>query len=159
MATRISRAVNQQVSWPILPGTYLLVLRATTPVSLSVGRLGTFALPAGFYGYVGSAHGPGGLAARLARHLQPHKQIHWHIDALTALLPIVAIQATTAAERLECDWVQRLLAQGASAPIPGFGSSDCRAGCPAHLLRLPEQSGLTENKSENFFQWRQEAAS
>lgn len=147
------------VPWPILPGTYLLVLRATTPVSLSVGRLGTFALPAGLYGYVGSAHGPGGLAARLARHLQPHKQIHWHIDALTALLPIVAIQATAAAERLECEWVQRLLAQGASAPIPGFGSSDCRAGCPAHLLRLPEQSGLTENKSENFFQWRQEAAS
>ena len=25
---------------------------------------------------------------------------------------------------------------GASVPVPGFGSSDCRA-CPAHLVALP----------------------
>jgi Uri superfamily endonuclease len=32
--------------------------------------------------------------------------------------------------------------KGVTAPVPGFGSSDCRAGCKAHLYRLPDNSGL-----------------
>jgi HEAT repeat protein len=35
---------------------------------------------------------------------------------------------------------------GASTPAPGFGSSDCRNGCPAHLIRLPD--GLTPTELE-----------
>lgn len=129
MATRISK-------WPTEAGTYLLELRATEPVTIAAGRWRGFTLPPGVYVYVGSAHGSGGLAARLARHLRAEKRPHWHIDALTTVLPVAAVRATVSLERLECAWVRRLLAGGASAPIPGFGSSDCRAGCPAHLLRL-----------------------
>jgi len=35
----------------------------------------------------------------------------------------------------ECRLVADLLASGATIPLPGFGSSDCR-GCQAHLVRL-----------------------
>jgi Uri superfamily endonuclease len=43
----------------------------------------------------------------------------------------------------ECGLIGALLASGASAPIPGFGASDCRSGCPAHLLRVePDQRGV-----------------
>ena len=37
----------------------------------------------GFYLYCGSAKGPGGLAARLARHMRHGKAIRWHVDVLT----------------------------------------------------------------------------
>ena len=33
-----------------------------------------------------------------------------------------------------------LVLPGASVPVPGFGSSDCRA-CPAHLVMLPAGLG------------------
>ncbi len=124
-----------------MAGTYLLQLHAAEPVALTVGGLGAFTLPAGIYVYAGSAHGAGGLAARLARHLRAEKRRHWHIDALTAALPVVAVWTMASRERLECVWVQGVLAAGASAPIRGFGSSDCRAGCPAHLLRLSVEPG------------------
>jgi len=31
---------------------------------------------------------------------------------------------------------------GGSIPIPGFGSSDCRSGCEAHLIYTGERRGL-----------------
>ena len=27
------------------------------------------------------------------------------------------------------------------APVPGFGATDCRAGCPAHLMCVPTAVG------------------
>ncbi len=42
----------------------------------------------------------------------------------------------------ECDLLARVLdIPGASVPVPGFGSSDCRA-CPAHLVTLPDDLDL-----------------
>jgi Uri superfamily endonuclease len=122
---------------PRAPGAYLLLIEVTAALTLRVGRLGEFALAAGRYAYVGSARGPGGLAGRVRRHLSPARRPHWHVDALTALAPVVRIYAVASPEPLECAWVQSLLAQpGCTAPIPGFGSSDCRCGCPAHLVRV-----------------------
>jgi Uri superfamily endonuclease len=126
---------------PAVPGAYVLLLTAYAPVVLNMPRFGKLTLAAGQYAYVGSAHGPGGLKARVGRHLRAEKPLHWHIDYLTAALParhVVAVVVTNGA-RLECTWVKRLLAlNGASAPAPDFGSSDCRNGCPAHLVRLPD---------------------
>ncbi len=125
-------------SWPTDRGSYVLVIRLQEPVELVAGRLGRFRLEPGLYAYTGSARGPGGLRARLSRHLRPEKRPHWHVDYLTEMLPIAAVHCRVADESLECLWVPRLLAlPGASAPVIGFGSSDCRAGCPAHLIRLP----------------------
>lgn len=50
------------------PGTYALLLKLDKQERITVGKLGTFDLPAGYYLYVGSALGPGGLRARLTRH-------------------------------------------------------------------------------------------
>ena len=54
---------------PATPGAYVLLLTADTPVVLNMPRFGKLTLAAGQYAYVGSAHGPGGLRARVGRHL------------------------------------------------------------------------------------------
>jgi len=66
------------------PGTYALILRADRPAHIHVGRLGAMNVAPGFYVYVGSAFGPGGLAARLARHRAVEKRLRWHIDYIRA---------------------------------------------------------------------------
>ena len=101
------------------------------------GRRGAATLPAGRYAYCGSAWGPGGLKARIGRHLRAAKPLHWHIDQLTAAGRVLEVLARPG-ER-ECGLVARLAAlAGSGFPLPGFGSSDCRR-CPAHLLSLPPQ--------------------
>ena len=122
---------------PAAPGTYVLILRLDAPSRIVPGRLGPCDLPAGLYAYVGSAHGPGGLRARVARHLRRDKPRHWHIDALTAAARPVAIWTRATPERLECAWARTLAAlPGVTLPVAGFGSSDC--ACPAHLFALPD---------------------
>ena len=125
--------------WPTEPGTYVLLIDVTDPLDLTVGKLGCFGLPPGCYAYVGSAHGPGGLRGRLARHVRRDRRRHWHIDYLTEVALVFYVYFRASTRRLECRWAQRLVGlPGASAPAPGFGSSDCRAGCLAHLVRLPD---------------------
>lgn len=105
---------------------------------LSIGRLGEFDLPAGLFAYVGSAHGSGGLRARMMRHLNGSARLHWHIDYLRRAAGLEAVAWQIGLEALECAWVQAYIKRhGAIAPVPGFGASDCRLGCPAHLLYLP----------------------
>ena len=121
---------------PSRPGAYLLLFDLAAPFALGpVGRLGEVLLAPAFYAYAGSAKGPGGLRARIARHFVPAKRPHWHIDRLTrATLP----QAVFAwLNGNECALVRRLAsAPGARSPVAGFGSSDCSA-CAAHLVALP----------------------
>lgn len=51
------------------PGTYALVLASRGEKRIRIGGIGTLRLRTGFYVYVGSALGPGGLArAREASH-------------------------------------------------------------------------------------------
>ena len=70
---------------PSLPGTYALVLSASACQKFAVGRLGTLTVEPGFYLYVGSAFGPGGLAARVGRHCRREKTCRWHVDYLRAV--------------------------------------------------------------------------
>jgi Uri superfamily endonuclease len=129
--------MNLSAEIPGIPGTYLLFVRLDTPLKLPVGRLGTFELPAGHYAYVGSAHGPGGLHARIARHQRPEKQLHWHIDALTVQGTVESVWFDTSAKRLECRWASTLATMpDITAPIPGFGASDCP--CSTHLFAVPD---------------------
>jgi Uri superfamily endonuclease len=117
-------------------GTYILVLHLAQEKEIAIGRLGCFLFPAGFYLYVGSALGPGGLAARLARHRRLDKKMRWHIDYLRACTAWVGAYYATGQERRECSWARALWSlPGASLPAPRFGASDCR--CPAHLVHLP----------------------
>ena len=100
-----------------------------------VGRLGTLSVRLGYYVYVGSAFGPGGLAARIARHAKRDKKPHWHIDYLTALVSIEELWYTVDKQRRECQWADLFSRMhAASVPLAGFGSSDCV--CLAHLCFL-----------------------
>ncbi len=125
------------VPLPDTPGTYVLLLNLPQPLTVRVGRLGNFTLDSGVYAYVGSAFGPGGLKARVYRHLRPEKPLHWHIDYLLPHTRVLAVYYVTTTEHLECAWNQSLCTlTGAKVPISGFGASDCHSGCPAHLVRL-----------------------
>jgi Uri superfamily endonuclease len=131
--------------WPAEPGTYALLVDVADALGLTVGMLGAIRLPSGRYAYVGSAHGPGGLNGRLARHMRRDRRRHWHIDYLTDAAVVSYVYFLARIERLECLWSQRLLGlNGATAPAPGFGSSDCRTGCLAHLIRLPDGFGFVQ---------------
>lgn len=124
-------------SMPAQAGTYVLLLNVDAPFRGQVGRLGEVILPAGLYAYVGSAHGSGGLRARVLRHLRKDKRSHWHVDRLAGLYPIREVWISASAERLECRWARRLAnLPGVDVPVPGFGSSDC--DCQSHLYAIPE---------------------
>ncbi len=121
-------------------GAYVLLIELGAPLALEVANLPRAVLPAGRYAYCGSAYGPGGLKARISRHLRADKAVRWHVDRLTAAGRVVDVQAVPGAR--ECDLLARVLDMpGAAVPVPGFGSSDCRA-CPAHLVALPSHGGL-----------------
>ena len=125
--------------FPKTSGTYVLLLRLESPITLQIGKLGEFEFSEGGYAYIGSAHGPGGLRARLSRHLRAEKTLHWHIDYLTTRLPVTAVWWCASSQRLECSWAQSFAAlPDVTAPVSGFGSSDC--GCEAHLFSLPPKS-------------------
>jgi Uri superfamily endonuclease len=116
-------------------GAYILHITLEAPVHLAGMAHFTGFLPPGSYAYAGSARGPGGLAARLGRHLKRDKTIRWHVDRLTVqaarLVPLIVPGGD------ECRLMAALLClPGVCVPLPGFGSSDCRS-CPAHLARLP----------------------
>jgi len=121
-------------SLPDRPGTYALWLALPEPLQLAVGRLGEFDFPPGGYLYLGSAFGPGGLAGRLRHHLAPLKRPHWHIDYLRSRARVTALGYCVSENVMECDWSQLAARHpGAGVPAPGFGASDCRCGCAAHL--------------------------
>jgi len=113
-------------------GTYSLLLYADSDKSIKVGSLGKLKIKKGYYVYIGSAFGPGGLKARIGRHLKKSKKLRWHIDYLRKATDIVDIKFSTDNEKLECSWAAKLVKDGGITPFKGFGSSDCK--CPSHLF-------------------------
>jgi histidyl-tRNA synthetase len=121
---------------PAAPGAYVLIVDLARPLALDIATLSGAVLPAGRYAYCGSAHGPGGMRARIGRHRRREKTMRWHIDRLTAAGRIVAVHAEP--DGAECDLFARLRAvPGVTVPLAGFGSTDCPR-CPAHLARVPD---------------------
>lgn len=116
-------------------GLYVFVMRLRTPDFIQVGALGRFHFPAGWYLYTGSANG--NLHKRVERHWSLKKKVRWHIDYLSTALdsePVGAVLIPQDAGLTECQ-LNKLVGQlvGGQALAPGFGASDCKAGCPAHL--------------------------
>ena len=117
-------------------GAYIVCLHLPSIVEIALPRLPNSRLASGWYFYVGSARGTGGIRARLKRHLQPTKRLHWHIDRLTVKADQIAALALV--DDRECELVDKLLKSGRfSIPVAGFGSSDCRR-CASHLLSRKE---------------------
>jgi Uri superfamily endonuclease len=125
---------------PRAGGTYALLLKLQRSTEIQVGRLGSFFFPAGYYAYVGSAFGPGGLAARLARHCRREKRLFWHIDYFLASAELVDVHYDTSGQQLECKWARLLTSRdGVRVVAPGFGGSDC--SCSSHLVFLGCEPG------------------
>ena len=121
-----------------LPGAYVLFVELGQTLALSETSLRPDGLAPGRYAYCGSAHGPGGLGARLRRHLRPDKALRWHVDHLTGAGGIFAIGLAPGGQ--ECALVEGLGRQAnITAPLARFGSSDCTR-CRAHLLRLERRN-------------------
>lgn len=121
------------------PGTYIVIFScpsANEGKECQIGRLGKVKLQQGYYSYVGSAFGPGGLKARLAHHLRQAKKPHWHLDYLKPHLQIEAIWFTRDPVRREHFWATEISREpGSVVPLSGFGSSDC--DCTTHLFYSP----------------------
>lgn len=113
-------------------GAYVLVIDLLDDVSVRLPKREPTHLEAGTYLYVGSANGPGGMVARLKRHMESDKKIHWHVDQLTAKANEVAAIAVPGGN--ECALGRTLTESKQFRPVlKGFGSSDCKT-CHSHLL-------------------------
>lgn len=136
---------------PPIGGAYALLIETGKPAEV-VLRGARFLLDSGGYLYCGSARGPGGIRARVRRHIRKRKALRWHIDRLTGIGRVRGV--IVAPGGAECDLFARFAAlERVEVPIPGFGSSDCRR-CPAHLLRIeglvPTLGKLTLDPSEDL---------
>jgi len=125
------------VAIDLAPRTYQLLIEVAAPLRVRIGRLGIFDFPAGFYIYTGSALR--NFAARVGRHLSTAKKMHWHIDYLLAAPGVRVCEVRPYADP-ECRVNQH---GGGEIIVPGFGASDCRAGCGSHLKWLgPAQASF-----------------
>jgi len=124
---------------PEAPGCYGLGFLLPDNRIISIGSLGECRLDRGRYIYFGSAMGPGGLRARIRHHVLPKNKLHWHIDYLLNENTLSFVWYLLGRESMECGWSQGIgQIEKIGYPITGFGSSDCRSGCTAHLLKIPE---------------------
>ena len=128
---------------PSAKGTYLLLARLDQATWIDVGRLGTYTFPSGWYVYVGSALGPGGLKARLNRHRREDKRLHWHIDYLLEHAEFEESWTIRSISRLECALAARVCQlPKAHVIVPRFGASDCR--CDGHLVHIPYEPSVRQ---------------
>lgn len=123
-------------------GTYLLIMASTVQRQIVVGRLGRMEVVPGYYLYVGSAFGPGGIRARLSHHLRIAARPHWHIDYLRKVVPVKAVWCCYEERRSEHLWVELLESMpGLSIPIRGFGASDHPGS--SHLFYSGDEPSFT----------------
>ncbi len=121
---------------------YALLMELEASARIEIGKLGIYDFPRGYYVYVGSAKR--NLDARIARHLRrgEGKVKRWHVDYL---LEKAVIKRIFLYDLGECQLNQEVFElPGATSIAPGFGSSDCRAGCGSHLAHFPEEPDLSE---------------
>lgn len=121
-------------------GAYRLYIHMNRGAVVDIGALGRHRLAAGRYLYIGSAKR--GLAQRVARHrrLANEKQgrCHWHIDRVLLHPQSRLTRVVRVIGGDECELARQTASRrGVAVPVPGFGATDCRSGCPAHLFRLP----------------------
>ncbi len=130
-----------EAALPAAPGAYVLLFHAVRPVAFRAGALGVLELPAGWLMYVGSARGPGGLAARVGRHFSGTGRPRWHVDFLVRALPPREAWVTAVAAAREAAWVSVVAGlPGVACVAPGFGASDSAAA--SHLFHARRRPGF-----------------
>ena len=121
------------------PGSYFIILHLLKESSIQIGKKGRFTFPGGFYIYTGSAMN--GIWQRLKRICPCRRKmnLHWHIDYFIRypLVQVLEMYGVPEIYKNECVYNLRILqVPGASTPVKDFGSSDCTAGCPGHLVHF-----------------------
>jgi Uri superfamily endonuclease len=134
------------------PGTYALLLKNKLNRNIRVGKLGIYTFQPGYYFYLGSALGPGGLRGRLNRHIRRNKKKHWHIDYIRSSMKLLEIWYAVQNKNSECLWASKLkLLAKNSKEIIKFGSSDCK--CKSHLIfstELPDNNKFLNSVSQDI---------
>jgi Uri superfamily endonuclease len=136
------------------PGTYALILHSTLSGEVQIGRWGSLRVEPWYYLYVGSAFGPGGVRARVARHFRKAKRNHWHIDYLREAIEPVCAWCSYVPFRLEHEWAQAFGRMEGVSCIKGFGCSDC--SCNGHLFAMdtnPVGAEVLRTIGESFESW------
>ena len=115
-------------------GVYQITIQIKKKTSIKIGELGEFTFEPGTYIYTGRAKK--GLQKRIQRHLRKEKRCFWHIDYLLQSnnAEITNIAITSDNYRTECAQNKDTQNHNAQIPISGFGSSDCKNHCKAHLV-------------------------
>ena len=125
-------------------GSYALFFRLKEDAQIEVGKLGVNAFKEGLYVYVGSAFGPGGVRARVGRHIAKTKIKRWHLDYLRPVLDFEAGYFVIA-KNLECAWSKGIIKmEGVSVPVTKMGASDCKSGCKTHFYQLAASISLAQ---------------
>lgn len=141
------------------PGTYALVLHSSLNAAIPIGRWGRLLVEPAYYLYVGSAFGPGGVRARVARHFRRAKRNHWHIDYLREAIEPVCAWCSYAPVRLEHECTRAFGRMEGVSCVEGFGSSDCR--CNGHLFTMstkPNGTEILRTIGESIESWPYRAA-
>ncbi len=115
-------------------GTYVITLKCCVEESLiPIGKKKNLLLERGYYYYVGSAFGPGGVKARVSHHQNISENPRWHLDFLRKHTKIIEIWHTYDNNKREHQWAN-ILCQNPFTNIPlyGFGATDCK--CFSHLF-------------------------
>ena len=103
------------------PGTYALILSCCEQCPYSGRAPRTRQLQRGYYVYLGSALGPGGLRARIAHHQKLSPRPLWHIDYLRTRTQIHCIWFSYDTRRREHQWA-RVVQTMRGAKILSWGS-------------------------------------
>lgn len=127
------------------PGTYVLVLHSDRSACVRIGHWGLLDIRPGYYLYVGSAFGPGGVLARVSRHCYKAKSKRWHIDYLREFTILKSVWYSYSKVRLEHRWAEALAELNETESVKGFGCSDCK--CESHLFFTVEEPKLTKFES------------
>lgn len=130
-------AQAEEALLPASSGTYALHIFLPAEQDITHVHFGKVIFKRGWYVYSGSAFGPGGIRARVSRHLRRNTKLHWHIDWLLPHAHIRGIWHNTSPIHYECEWCQAIARMSfASTPVVGFGSSDCNNACKSHLAAI-----------------------
>lgn len=113
-------------------GSYIVCLQLNKVTHVQIGKLGDHVFHPGFYYYIGSAFGPGGVAARCKHHLNISTSPRWHLDYLRRHGQVEEILFNTETVHYEHVWARAFTQHNIDMPMPGFGASDC--DCPTHLF-------------------------
>ena len=133
-----------------MKGIYLLTLYLSEEKNINFSKKRNAVFKNGFYLYIGSAAGPGGIAARVNHHLKLSERPHWHIDYFRLHADIVSVYILECDKKFEHHFAA-ILASRFSSPVEKFGSSDCN--CKTHLfysLKKPTLNQMNSLLSSEF---------